>query len=136
AVRNVAVDLLLKQRLMPAALIESKDIQDLIRQLDSPRFADRQKAASELEKLGDRAAAELRTAIKKSLTAEVRQALQRLLDPIDAGTPETLQATRAVEVLEHIATPAAREHLKTLAAGQPGAEPTVAATAALKRLTQ
>lgn len=136
AVRSVAVELLLKQRMTPAALVQSKDVQDLIRQLDSPRFADRQKAVSELEKLGDRAAAELRTAIKKPLTAEVRQALQRLLDLIDAGTPETLRAIRAVEVLEHIATPAAREHLKALAAGQPGAEPTVAATAALKRLSQ
>jgi WD domain, G-beta repeat len=136
AVRDVAVNLLLKQRLQPATRIESKSVQELIRQLASPRFADRQKAVSELEKLGDRAAVELRTAAKKALTAEVRQALQRLLDGIEAGTPETLRAIRAVEVLEHIATPAAREHLKTLAAGQPGAEPTVAATAALKRLGQ
>ena len=95
---------------------------------------DRQKAANELEKLGDRAAAELRAALKDATTAETRQALQRLLDRIEAGTPETLRAIRAVEVLEHIATPAAREHLKTLAGGQAGAEPTVAATAAIKRL--
>jgi predicted amidohydrolase YtcJ len=72
----------------------------------------------------------------KMMLAEVRQALQRLLDRIDAGTPETLRAFRAVEVLEHIAAPAVREHLKTLAAGQPGAEPTVAAAAALQRLNQ
>jgi WD40 repeat protein len=136
ALRGVAVDLLLKRRLTPAALVESKSIQDLIGQLDSPRFADRQKAVNELEKLGDRAATELRTTFKKQPTAEVRQALQRLLDRIDAGTPETLRAIRAVEVLEHIATPAAREHLKTLAGGQPGAEPTVAAAAALERLSQ
>src|SRR5206468_13127208 len=97
-------------------------------------FAERQKAATELEKLGDRATAELRAALTDTTTAEVRRAVQRLLDRIDAGTPETLRAIRAVEVLEHIATPAAREHLKTLAAGQPGAEPTVAAAAAIKRL--
>jgi WD40 repeat protein len=134
AVRDVAVDLLLKQKLKPASLIESKSVQELIRQLDSPRFTDRLKALSELEKLGDRAAAELRTAVKKPLADEIRQAVQRLLDAIDAGTPETLRAIRAVEVLEHIATPAARELLKTLAAGQPGAEPTPAAAAALQRL--
>ena len=136
ALRGVAVDLLLKQRLKPATLIESKSVQELIRQLEGPRFADRQKAVSELEKLGDRAAAELRTAVKKPLADEVRQDLQRLLDQIEAGTPETLRAIRVVEVLEHIATPAAREHLKVLAAGQPGAEPTVAAAAALKRLSK
>jgi hypothetical protein len=35
---------------------------------------------------------------------------------------------------ELLAQFAAREHLKTLAAGQPAAEPTVAASAALQRL--
>src|SRR5262249_22955735 len=85
ALRGVAVDLLLKQRLKPATLIESKSVQELIRQLEGPRFADRQKAVSELEKLGDRAAAELRTAVKKPLADEVRQDLQRLLDQIEAG---------------------------------------------------
>jgi RNA polymerase sigma factor (sigma-70 family) len=125
---------LLKQRLIAAAPIDAKQVHDLIRQLDSERFTERHKAATELEKLGDRATVQLRATLKDATTAEVRQALQRLLDRIDVGTPETLRAFRAVEVLEHIATPAAREHLKTLAGGQPGAEPTVAAAAALKRL--
>jgi RNA polymerase sigma factor (sigma-70 family) len=125
---------LLKPRLKPAAAPDLRRVHDLIRQLDSPRFAERQKAANELEKLADQAVTALHAALQGETAAEVRQTLQRLLDRIEAGTPETLRAIRTVEVLEHIATPVAREHLKTLAGGQPGAEPTVAAAAALKRL--
>ena len=52
-----------------------------------------------------------------------------------AGTsPLWLRAKRAIMVLEHIATPEARELLKTLADGEADALPTKEAKAALERL--
>ena len=46
--------------------------------------------------------------------------VQRLLDRIDAGTPDMLRAIRAVETLERIGTPAAKAHLRHSPAALPG----------------
>jgi hypothetical protein len=124
---------LLRERLPPAAAVDAGRVRELVRRLDGPRFADRQAAAQELERLADRAAA-LRAALKEPKSAETRQAVQRLLDTIETGTPEALRAARAVEALEHIATPAAKAHLTALAGGAAGARLTEAAADALKRL--
>jgi RNA polymerase sigma factor (sigma-70 family) len=123
----------LGERLTPAA-VDAGHVRELIRRLDSPRFAERRLAARELERLADRATPILRTALKDAASAEVRQALHRLLDHVEAGTPETLRALRAVEALEHTASPAARQHLRALAGGAPGARLTDEAAAALRRL--
>ena len=77
---------------------------------------------------------ELRAALKDTGTLELRQRLERLLERVESGTPETLRAIRAVEALEHIATPAARQHLTALAGGAAGTALTDAAAAALKRM--
>src|SRR5262245_60224799 len=77
----------------------------------TPPFAERQHAAQVLEKLEDRVAAGLRAALNVSHSAETRRALQWLIERIDARTPEMLQASRAVEALEQIATPGAKGHL-------------------------
>src|SRR5207253_213482 len=82
----------------------------------------------------DSAAAELRAARKDAASGEVRQALQRQLDRVEAGTPEALWAQRAIEALESFATPAAKDHLKALAGGPARATLTDAATAARRRL--
>jgi hypothetical protein len=124
----------LRDRLPPAAAVDAAQVRELMRRLDAPRFADRQAAAQELEHVADRAADLLRAAAKDAASAEVRQTLQRILDRLDAGTPETLRAARVVEALEHIGTPAAREHLQVLAGGVAGAVLTREAADALKRL--
>jgi WD40 repeat protein len=124
----------LHDRLPPAAAVDAAHVRELVRRLDSPRFADRQAAAQELERLADRATDLIRAAAKDTASAEVRQTLQRILDRLDAGTPETLRAARAVEALEHAGTPAALAHLKALAGGAADAVLTREAAAALKRL--
>jgi hypothetical protein len=124
----------LRERLKPAMAVDAARVRELVRQIDSERFAERERAKQELEKLGGGAVGELRAALKNASSAEVRQALLRLLDRFEAGTPESLRALRAVEALEYIATLEAREHLKALAGGAAGAALTDAATAALHRL--
>jgi hypothetical protein len=124
----------LRAKLPPAVAVDAQRVRALVRQLDGPRFAERQQATAELEKLADAAASELRAALQDAATLETRLRLQQLLDRIDAGTPETLRVLRAVEVLEYIATPAARQHLKTVAGGAAGAALTEAAKQALQRL--
>src|SRR5204862_145055 len=88
---------LLRQRLTPASPVDPKQVREFMRQLDSSRFTERQRAAAELEKLGDRVAADLRAALKDAPSAEVWTAVQRLLDKVDAGIPDSLRAVRAVE---------------------------------------
>src|SRR5262249_53340395 len=124
----------LRERLPPAAAVDVARVRELVRRLDGPRFADRQAAAQELERLGDPAAAAPRAPPEEPNSAETRRGVQRLLETIEAGTPEALRATRAVEALEHVGTPAAKAHLAALAGGADGARLTAAAADTLKRL--
>ena len=78
----------------------------------------------------------LREELRKSTSTEVQKRATDLINQIERPTylPEELRAIRAVEVLEWIGTPEAREILTGLAKGEPSATPTSAANAALKRL--
>jgi hypothetical protein len=126
---------LLRGRLRPAAADEAR-MTRLIADLDSDRIAVREKAAQELEQLGDIAEPALRKALAGPPSAEVRrragQLLERLGGPVTA--PGLLRSLRAVEVLEHIGTPGAREVLESLARGAPGGRLTREARASLERL--
>jgi hypothetical protein len=79
-------------------------------------------------------------ALKKALAGKPPLDVARRLEDLIAGaaglaaTPEELRAGRAVEVLERIRTPEARDVLKGLAGGAEGALTTQAARAALGRL--
>jgi hypothetical protein len=66
---------------------------------------------------------------------EVRRRVEQLLGKLETS-PRRLQKLRAVEVLEHIATPEARELLRILAKGAPEARVTQEAKASLERLAQ
>jgi hypothetical protein len=125
---------LIRQRTKPVPAPDAARVAALIQQLDARDFKDWQAAAKLLDAIADPAADQLRTALAKSESADVRKSLQAILNRLDAGTPETLRAIRAVEVLEQIATPTAREHLTTLSSGAPGATLTRAAAEAVKRL--
>jgi HEAT repeat protein len=108
----------------------------LVTDLGSDSFAVREKAAAELEKLGEGAGPGLRKALASEPTAEVRRRVEGLLDRQQwpASAPEAVRGLRAVEALERIGTPEAREALKGLAGGIPEAVLTRAAQAALERL--
>jgi WD40 repeat protein/beta-lactamase regulating signal transducer with metallopeptidase domain len=130
-----AVDFL-GERLQPAARIDAARIQGWIADLDDEKFAVRRQAMDSLLKAGEQALPALRKALTSGPQLETRKRLEELIDRLTGGTltPEQLRLVRAVEALEHIGTPEARQVLRTLADGAPGALPTREAHAALGRL--
>src|SRR5439155_24570181 len=106
----------------------------LIADLDSPRFAVREKANQELEKLGEAAAHVIRKNLQGQASPEVRRRLETLLTKQNQLPlpPDRLRAVRAVEILEHVATPEAQALLQDLAKGAPEARLTQEAKASLE----
>ncbi|HKB40118.1 MAG TPA: hypothetical protein VKD72_27025 [Gemmataceae bacterium] len=130
---------LLRQRLRPVQGPTTKDVTQLLADLDSPRFAVRQRAMRELEQLGDPVFPLLRKLLASRPPLEVRRRVEVLLHSAEvpsALSPEQVRAVRAVQVLERIGTAEARKLLETLAAGAPGSRLTEDARAALERLAQ
>jgi hypothetical protein len=127
---------LLAEKVKPVAAADTKAVAALIAQLESPKFAEREKASKELAALGEAAAGPLRDADAKATSAELRQRLAPLVAALGEAkvTGERLRAVRAVEALERTGTAGARMLLATLAAGAPGATLTEDAKAALGRL--
>jgi HEAT repeat protein len=110
----------------------------LIADLDSGQFDVRRKAAAELQRLGELAGPALRQALAGRPSPEVRRSVGPLLAQLehDQHSPERLRGLRAVAVLEHVGTPAARQALEGLSHGAEGARLTEEARAALARLAR
>src|SRR5439155_15882173 len=68
----------LQERVKPAAAADSERVVRLIADLDSPRFAVREKANQELEKLGEAAAHVIRKNLQGQASPEVRRRLETL----------------------------------------------------------
>src|SRR5207248_7302890 len=98
------------------------EIERLVRELNSPRFAAREKAVQELAWLGNRARPVLCQALRADLPLELRRRIDRVLALLDKPFPTgpMLQVSRALWVLEEIGTPEALGLLKGLAEGNPG----------------
>jgi WD40 repeat protein len=130
----------LGMRLSAVALADEKRSQKWIADLDSDQFAVREKATSELEKLGPAALDAMRKAIEENPALETRRRLEPLIEKLEREewptSGEQLRTCRALEVLERAGTPEAKEVLTTLANGAPGARQTLEAKAALQRLIQ
>ncbi len=117
---------------------DSGRITRLVADLDAKRFGDRQRAMSELEKLGPLAKAALEQAHKANPSLEVRLRVEQLLEKISglSMSAEDLRVWRALEVLEYIGDAAARRVLRGLADGAPGSTQTKEAKRALERLAK
>jgi WD40 repeat protein len=126
----------ISERVKPAASIDPKRVEKLIDDLNANQFRVRQSAAAELLQMGERVvpAIDKALATKPALETYLRlqDARKRLVSPV--LKKELLQAFRALEVLERIGTPEARQMLQTLAAGDNGALITAQARLALARL--
>jgi hypothetical protein len=96
----------------------------------------RNQAQKALEDLGPAVVARLREVLKAPASEEQRARVERILEKLEKLklSPEDLRVTRALEALEHMATPEARALLATLAGGAPAARRTSEAQAALRRL--
>jgi WD40 repeat protein len=123
-------------RLPPAEPVDDTLIVRWIGDLDNQQFAVRERATAALVRVADRAEGALRAALDQTRSAETRQRVRHILESAtDADlSPDRLREVRAVEVLESIGTPTARERLATLARGANGAYLTREAEAALRRL--
>jgi RNA polymerase sigma factor (sigma-70 family) len=130
---------LIAKRLSPVASPPAEMLRDLLRELGSDQFAERQAAERKLAKLGERAEPALRTALGADITVETKRRIEGLLAALSPAmllTGEPLRAVRAVQVLERAESAEARRMLERLAQGAPAARLTREARAALQRLEQ
>jgi sugar lactone lactonase YvrE len=119
-----------------AAEGDAAKLPPLIRDLDDDDYDTREKASAALKRIGPVAEPALRQALERKPSAEVRRRIEALLEMFrqPLTDPETTRAVRVVEVLEAIATPAARQALADLSRGAAGAHLTREAEASLGRL--
>jgi WD40 repeat protein len=127
---------LLRQQLKPVPPPDEERLTQLLTDLDDERFSARQRAARELENLGDLATPALERFLAGRPTPEGRRRAERLLANLagPATRPQLVQALRAVELLERIGTADASAELRRLATGAPRDRLTSAAAGALRRL--
>jgi WD40 repeat protein len=129
---------LLRREGHPEPRLDRQQLARWIDDLDADEFAAREKATAELTKLGAVAEGPLRRALQDRPSLEARRRLETLLEKLK-GLPipsTTVRGWRAVEVLEHLATPEARRLLEEWAEGEPEARLTREAKASLERLAR
>jgi hypothetical protein len=115
----------------------SEQISRMIRDLDSDEWRVREKASTDLAKVGTPALSLLKKTLVSPPSLEVRKRVQRLLrllDPTELPT-EDLVAMRGVQTLEYMGTPEARKLLEQLAGGGDH-RLTTEATEAIRRLNR
>jgi hypothetical protein len=128
----------LQARLQPISAAEPQRLERLIVDLESERFAVRQKATEGLEQLRELAEPALRQALHHTAGLETRQRVEQLLKRLEGPitSPTQLQMVRAIQVLERIGSREARTVLKKIAAGTPIALETQEAKTASERLAK
>ncbi len=128
---------LIASRLSPAKPGPKAELLDkVVNDLQSEKFAVREKASVQLAKVGESAVPRLRDHLAKTTSAEARRRLVRALELLDPPelSPLRLQVNRALELLESIGSQEAIALLKNLAAGEPNARLTRDAQQSLDRL--
>ncbi|HTU88507.1 MAG TPA: hypothetical protein VMF69_00280, partial [Gemmataceae bacterium] len=122
------------EKVSPVKPVEEKRVRQLLAQLDSESFAEREKAGDQLLALGEQIVPILRQTLKERLTLEVRKRVEGVIESLNRGpTTEQLRSLRALAVLEWSKRPEAVEHLRQLAGGAASALLTRAAKAAWQR---
>jgi hypothetical protein len=108
----------------------------MLRDLNHPRYQVRDRATSELARLGELAEPLLRRGLYGQPPLEVRRRVQMLLERLEAGTPSAmdLRTLRAFEVLERIGDAEARAVFEAHAREAPAARLGQEAQASLERL--
>jgi dipeptidyl aminopeptidase/acylaminoacyl peptidase len=128
----------LSKQLKVVPIADPERLSKLIADLGNEQFALRQKASVELRNLKEAAEPALRDALERKLPLELHDRVKLLLDKLDSGitNADQMRESRAVLILERIASPEARALLETLSRGVPTARLTQEARDALARLPQ
>ncbi len=111
----------LTERLRPSRPLDAAQQKQLDRRLadlDSEQFAVRQQAEIELANMGMMIEPALRKTLQSKPSLEVRKRLENVLDKLASAR---VGITRALEAIEHMNTPQARQLLESLANGAPRA---------------
>jgi hypothetical protein len=106
---------LLQRDLRPSRASDPGRIARLVEDLGSKKFAVREQATAELEKLGGAAEAALRRALETTAEADMQLRIRLLLNKGLRPRGDRLRALRMLELAERIGTPAARDLLRGLA---------------------
>jgi WD40 repeat protein len=116
--------------------VDDATIQTWIENLDAARFAIRERATGELERLGNRARPAIEAKLKQKPTLELRTRLEQILERFDHVGEQRiwLRPLRAIEVLERNSTSKGKELLQRIASGTKGLPITDSAKSALDRL--
>lgn len=129
---------LLRERLKAAEAPDLAQIQAWLADLSNPTFAVRARASRGLEAQGELAELPLRKALKAKLDLETRRRVEFLLSKLEqpVTAPEKLRQIRALEVLEMLPSPRAKQLLQLLAKGYAEHRQTRQARESLLRLEQ
>lgn len=107
---------LLREKLKPEPAPDLSQVDRWVGELGHARFAVRDKATRSLAALGGRIGPNLAAALQAGPSPEARRRLEGLLQTLRDGISiKQLRPLRAVEVLERINTPSARQVLETYA---------------------
>jgi WD40 repeat protein len=116
---------------------DAERIARLIADLDDDRYAVREQATADLERVVKVAEPALRKALDNRPSLEVRRRIEKILERLQRGLTwpqERLRLLRTVEILERLGTPEARRGLEDLARRSPDTELKHEAKASLERL--
>jgi hypothetical protein len=97
--------------------LEGQRIVELVEKLESARFAERERATKELERMGWAAEAGMRRHLELGCTLEAKRRVERILGKLN-GT-RALEVIRSVELLEWIGSGEASAMLEELAKDDP-----------------
>jgi WD40 repeat protein len=127
----------LTQKLPPArTAVTEADLKRLIADLDHDDFKRRDEASRRLRYAGPRVIGLIRAALELKPPPEQKRRLEELVEELKTcpPDPEVVRPTRALEVLERIGTPEAKQLLEELAKGAAEAQLTQDPKATLQRL--
>jgi WD40 repeat protein len=125
------------EEVKPVDPIDPNRLRSLIADLDSPKFARRERASRQLSAWGERARPTLTRELNTAVSAETRHRLSVLLeDSAVAISPQRRRQIRAIELLERIGGSEAAAVLSRLVKGDPDARETQAAIESLQRITE
>jgi WD40 repeat protein len=123
----------LKERLKPAESPADAKLAAMLKQLDSPKFAERELAQKELTLIADLIQSKLQAA-RKTSSEEALVRIDAILKTIDDPTPDRLRSARACEVLEGVGSTDAIAVLRLWSSGVVGSKLTTEAQESVIRL--